>query len=194
MARRSSGKLAAKRQVKIVMRLSMKELHQGWIWTMAPAIALFLILSALDDRLRTLSGFGVHDIQAPGHWRGIFAGWLRPDIAASAGFILGLDYVFLISYGVGFYLSGVIVREAFAPHAGVRRRLADMACLVPLLGALFGALANALEMWMLTHGTAGPTAFLAGVALHIRIYTFWFGLVLFAAALLSRFRAGKSAA
>lgn len=161
---------------------------------MAPAVMLFLILSALDERLRRLSGFGVHDIQAPGHWRGIFAGWLRPDIAASAGFILGLDYVFLIFYAVGFYLSGIIVREAFAPRAGLWRRLADMACLVPLLGALFGALSDALEMWMLTHGVTWAMAFLADLALHIRIYTFWFGLVLFAAAILSRFRAGKSAA
>lgn len=170
------------------MRISKADLYRRWIWSSALAFAVFLILSALDARLKAQSGLGVRDLGDFGSaqpLRVALEHWWRPIFALSAGFGFGLGYLFLPLYGAAFYLSGIIAREAFAPRRGLPRRMLDMLALVPLVGAACDAASRALYVWMLTNGTSDSLAALAAEAGLAASIAFLIGLVLFIAAFVS---------
>jgi hypothetical protein len=175
------------------MRISKLDLYRRWVWSSALAAALYLVLLALDAKLKAQSGLGIRDLS--GFSAGFttahslsaaFAHWLWPGTAVSAGFGLGLGYLFLPLYGTAFYLSGIIAREAYAPRPGLPRRVLDMLALVPVLGALCDAAARALDFWMLTNGASDSLAALADQAGAAAAIAFIIGLVLFIAAFVSR--------
>ncbi|HEY5347462.1 MAG TPA: hypothetical protein VIJ72_04660, partial [Rhizomicrobium sp.] len=154
----------------------------------ALAAVVFLVLSVLDARLKQQSGLGVGDLPSFGSahlLRQAFAHWWRPLFALSAGFGLGLGYLFLPLYGAAFYLSGIIAREAYAPRPGLLRRVLDMLALVPLAGAACDAASRALYFWMMTNGTSDSLAALAAEAGTAANIAFIIGLALFIAAFVS---------
>ena len=82
------------------MRISKADLQRRWAWSSALAAALYLILLALDARLKAQSGLGVRDLSclsagfANAHSLSTaFVHWLWPATAISAGFGLGLGYL-----------------------------------------------------------------------------------------------------
>jgi hypothetical protein len=174
------------------MRISKADLQRRWVWSSALAFVVFLVLSALDARLKAQSGLGVGDLAGLSSGMGTafalrmaFAHWLWPEFAASAGFGLGLGYLFLPLYSTAFYLSGIIAREAYAPRPGLRRRLLDVLALAPVVGALCDSAARALYFWMLTNGASDSLAALAAEVGLAASIAFLIGLALFTAAFVS---------
>ena len=179
------------------MRISKADLQRRWAWSSALAFAVFLVLAALDSGLKAQSGLGVRDLVGFGSaqpLRVVLEHWWRPIFALSAGFGLGLGYLFLPLYGAAFYLSGIIAREGYAPRPGLLRRALDMLALVPLVGALCDAASRALYFWMLMKGTSDFLATLAAEAGLAASIAFLIGLALFVAAFVSVLAKRKLAA
>jgi hypothetical protein len=170
------------------MHIAKSTLYRHWVWTSAVAAVVFMVLALLDLRLKTLAGYGTADLQglAAPQLRVVFYTWSAAPNAAGAGFILGLDYLFMPLYATAFFYSGVITREAFAPRPGLLRRALALSAMVPLAGSLCDALENALQIWMFVSGTSDPLARLAATASEAKLLAFFIGLALFTAALVSR--------
>ena len=170
------------------MRISRADLYRRWIWSSVLAAVVYLILWALDARLKAQSGLGVRDLVDFGSaqpLRVALEHWWRPIFALSAGFGLGLGYLFLPLYGAAFYLSGIIAREAFAPRPGLLRRALDMLALAPIVGAACDAASRTLYFWLLMKGASDSLAALAAEAGMAADIAFLIGLALFIAAFVS---------
>jgi hypothetical protein len=155
MIRKRTGRLSNMRLTSLI-RL--------WLWSTAMAIAAFAVLYVVDTRLRAATGFGTADLQSvrtADAFNAIIKTWTERGRAATAGFNLGFDYLFMPLYAMSFYLSAILAREAFAPKRGVWRRTLDYLGFVPLIGALLDATENALEFSMLTGAADDGTAYAA---------------------------------
>jgi hypothetical protein len=143
------------------LRISKAALLRSWIWTTGLGLAVFVVLAALDLKLKALSGVGTSDLQSlisAAQFRAAFWAWSAGPLAARAGFNLGFDYLLMPLYAASFYFSGIILAEAVQ---GQLCRLVLLAAIVPLAGALCDAAENGLQLWMFWHG---PTDALAGLA------------------------------
>jgi hypothetical protein len=164
------------------MRLST--LIRLWIWISLLALIAFAFLSISDQSLKAATGFGTVDLQwarTGADANRIFLAWLEGPKAATAGFLLGFDYVFMPLYAIAFYFSAMLAREAFFPKRGVWRRAIDYLGYVPLLGAIADATENALEFAMLSSGASDVLASYAFIASAIKSTCFAIGLALFVA-------------
>jgi hypothetical protein len=159
-----------------------------WAWTTLAAFAAFAVLAWLDTRLKAQTGYGTVDLQkvatADG-FNAIAGRWLARDHAATAGFSLGFDYLFMPLYGLAFYYSGLIVRDWIAAKPGLLRRLLNLVAAIPLAGAVADAVENALEAKMLIAGADDMTAQIAFLATSAKMICFFVGLALLALALSS---------
>ncbi len=159
-------------------------------WTSLAAIACFAVLAAVDLKLKSESGFGTVDLQKsamPGDLQRIIAAWGSPRRAAMAGFGLGFDYLFMPLYGFAFYYGALAAREAFV-RSGLLGRLFNLAAAVPLAGAIFDALENALETWMVLNGATAPLALYAYTATTAKFICFYIGLFFWVVGWLGVFR------
>ena len=148
----------------------------------------------LDTRLKAPTGYGTVDLQkvatADGFAR-IANAWIaRPD-AALAGFNLGFDYLFMPLYGFAFYYGALAARDAFA-KAGVLAPLVHAAAAVPLAGAIFDAVENALETVMLMNGPTDSVAAIAFTATNAKMICFYVGLGLSLLGVAGLFRRKKA--
>jgi hypothetical protein len=170
--------------------LTRKTLYRNWRWTSLGAIASFAVLALVDSWLKAATGFGTLDLQKVATAAGfipIIAAWAAPNHAAGAGFGLGFDYLFMPLYGAAFYFGAIVARDAFAPKPGLLRRAMTLLAAVPIAGALFDAVENGLETFILTHG---PTDLLAGFAYQAtsaKSICFFIGLALWVFGLASLF-------
>ncbi len=164
------------------MRLST--LIRLWIWTALLALVAFAILAVTDAKLKAATGFGTVDLQSArtaADVSHIFTAWIARPHAATAGFLLGFDYLFMPLYAIAFYFSAMLAREAFFPKRGVWRRAIDYLGYLPLLGAIADAVENALEFSMLAGGATDSLAGDAFIATSIKTTCFFVGLALFVA-------------
>ncbi len=161
--------------------MRLKTLIRLWLWVTLMAIAAFAVLFIMEGRLKTATGFGVHDLQSMGTaigYKRALAGWIAREHAATAGFSLGFDYLFMPLYALSFYFSAMLAREAFAPKRGIARRAIDYLGFVPLVGAIADAVENALEFVQLSAGPTDGGAYAAFVASGIKSTCFYVGLLL----------------
>lgn len=159
-----------------------------WAWTTLAAIAAFAVLAWLDLRLKAHTGYGTVDLQKVTTAQGVNAiasRWVTRDHAATAGFSLGFDYLFMPLYGFAFYYSGLIVRDWIGTKPGLVRRVLTLVAAVPLAGAIADAVENALEAKMLIAGADDGTAQIAFLATNAKLICFFVGLALLVLALLS---------
>lgn len=144
--------------------MSLKALYRRWAWTTFAAVAVFAVLAYVDLKLKAETGFGTRELQmvwtAEGFAR-IQGAWFARPHALLAGFNLGFDYLFMPLYGFAFYYGTLAARHAFAPNPGTIHRLMTLAAAIPLAGAIFDCVENALEMSMVV-GT--PTDQIASIS------------------------------
>jgi hypothetical protein len=165
--------------------MRLRTLIRLWVWVTLMAIAAFVVLAVLEQRLKAATGFGTLDLQA-GHtamdYKRAFAAWIAREHSGTAGFSLGFDYLFMPLYAMSFYFSAMLAREAFTPKRGLGRRVMDYLGFVPLAGAIADAVENGLEFTMLSSGATDGMAAAAFLATNIKTTCFYVGLLLLLAA------------
>lgn len=148
------------------MRITKQTLTRRWLLASISGAIVLAILSWLDFRLKSLSGFNTQDLQSfatAQDYRRAFLVW--PSLyAVRAGFNWGLDYLLMPLYAAAFFYSGILTREAFAPRPGRLRRILTLLAAVPIAGAALDAAENALEFGMML---TRPTDQLARIAFTI---------------------------
>ena len=172
------------------MQLSRKSLNAYWLWTSLAAAVMAVVMLTLDASLRRRTGFGTADLQFVGSGydlRRILDHWLRPSDAAFAGFLLGLDYLFMPLYGAALFFGAAAALDRFAPARGSLRALLTRLTLFPIGAALCDAIENVLQLGMLQQSPSNLTASLAlevtaGKWLGVAV-----GVLLTLAALIGRF-------
>jgi hypothetical protein len=172
------------------MQFSRKALGARWAWTTALTIALFAVLYLLDSALQTNTGYGIADMQfvRSGYGLRVIADhWLKPNDSVLAGFVLGLDFVFIPLYGAALFFGSLTALDRFAPKPGTWRTIMIRLALFPIGAAICDAAENLLQLWMLAHT---PTNTLASFALEASAAK-WLGvgvgIALSLAALIGRF-------
>jgi hypothetical protein len=149
------------------------------------------VLALLDQKLKAQSGFGTLDLQhakTAADVQNVMAAWGPARDGVLAGFNLGFDYLFMPLYGFSFYYGALMARDAFAPKAGLIRRLLTLLAAVPLAGGIFDAAENAIETYMVVNGATDPLAFYAFTATSAKLVCFVIGLVLMLIGVLGLFR------
>lgn len=144
--------------------MNLKTLYARWAWTTIGAIAVFAVLAWIDLKLKAESGFGTVDLQKVWTAEGVArvqGAWFARPHALLAGFNLGFDYLFMPLYGFAFYYGTIAARQRFTPRVGTAHRLMTIIAAVPLAGALFDCVENALETYMVV---TQPTDHLASIA------------------------------
>lgn len=180
------------------MRIAKASLMIRWGWSTGLAIVVFAILSALDLRLKTLTGVGTADLSSftsPLQFRAAFFAWSAQPNAARAGFNLGFDYLLMPLYAASFFYSGIIAAEGLAPRPGLLRRIILMAAMAPLIGALADAAENALQLTMLLGGVSDLLVRLSAAASNVKNLALLIGLALLLGAIVARVqqrRVGRS--
>ncbi|MEI9997041.1 MAG: hypothetical protein WDM91_20770 [Rhizomicrobium sp.] len=166
--------------------MRLRTLIRLWIWTTLLAFAAFAVLGTLEGRLKSATGFGVLDLQAARDafaYKRVLAAWIARGHAATAGFSLGFDYLFMALYAMAFYFSAMVAREAFTPKRGTARRFMDYLGYVPFVAAIADAYENAVELSQLTGTPDDGSAASAFLATNIKWVCFAVGVALLAAAI-----------
>ena len=168
------------------MQLSRKTLAVRWAWTSVAALVLLLLLNLLDSALRAKTGYGTTSMQFVGSGWGIRViadHWTSPPDAVMAGFLLGLDYLFMLLYGAALFYGSLAAVDRFTGPNSRGRRWMILLALAPIGAAIADGLENLLELYMLTHASTDFTASLALEATAAKYLGIAIGLVLTLAAL-----------
>ena len=171
--------------------MPVKTLYFRWAWTTAAAVAVFAVLAYVDLKLKAETGWGTVDLQhvwTANGVRAITIAWLARRDAVMAGFNLGFDYLFMPLYGFAFYYGTIAARRAFAPKPGTIHRVMTLLAAVPLAGAIFDCIENALETYMVV---AQPTDQLASISYAVtnaKMICFYIGAAMSLLGLIGLFR------
>lgn len=171
--------------------MKLKTLIRLWLWVTLMALAAFIVLAVIENRLKASTGFGVLDLQTARTAmddKRAFSAWIARESSATAGFSLGFDFLFMPLYAIAFYFSAMILREAFTPKKGALRRLVDYLGYVPFVGAIADAVENSLEFNMLSAGATDGIAAAAYTATNIKMVCFYIGLALLVGAIAGVFK------
>jgi hypothetical protein len=147
------------------MQLSRKALNARWAWTSGAALVLLVVLNLLDGALKARTGYGTLGLQGTGSGWNILvvaAHWTSPPNAVRAGFLLGLDFLFIPLYAAALFFGSLAALDRFAPRPGQLRRIMTLLALAPIGAGICDAIENVLEVMMLTDV---PTNMLASFAL-----------------------------
>ncbi|HEV2563200.1 MAG TPA: hypothetical protein VGT78_13760 [Rhizomicrobium sp.] len=158
--------------------MTVKALYFRWAWTTIAAIAVFAVLAYVDLKLKAETGWGTVDLQKVWTANGVRAitiAWLARRDAAMAGFNLGFDYLFMPLYGFAFYYGTIAARLAFAPKPGGFRRIMTLLAAVPLAGAIFDCVENALETAMFVGTPTDQLAAISYAATNAKMTCFYIG-------------------
>jgi hypothetical protein len=170
------------------MRITKQTLTRRWAITTLLGGAVFAVLMASDLRLKALSGYGTADLQGFNsalQYQAAFMVW--PSLyAVRAGFNWGLDYLLMPLYAAGFFYSGILTREAFAPRPGRLRRILTLMSAVPIAGAVLDALENALQLSMMLNGATDSLAHIAFTISNAKWMAITVGLALLLGAVMGR--------
>jgi hypothetical protein len=150
---------------------------------------MLAILYLLDSALKAKTGCGTADLQGVGTgWgiRQIVDHWTSPPDAVMAGFLLGLDFLFIPLYGAALFFGAVAAIERFAPHGGSLGRILSLLALAPVGAAICDGLENILQLHMLTHASTDMMASLALEATAAKWLGVAIGVLLSLAALVGR--------
>lgn len=172
------------------MQFSRKALNARWAWTSGAAIVLLVIMNLLDAVLKARTGFSTMSLQGIGSgWdiRVIVDHWTAPPDAVLAGFLLGLDFLFIPLYGAALFFGALAAIDRFAPTGGQLRRIMTLLALAPVGAAICDGIENILQLYMLTHASTDMMASLALEATAAKYLGAAIGLVLSLAALAGHF-------
>jgi hypothetical protein len=176
------------------MQISRQVLAQRWLRATLAAVLVFFVLSFLDFRLKQLSGYGTFDLQGfvtGAQYETAFHSWGVHAWLARAGFNLGFDYLFMPLYGLAFFYSGIIVRDAFAPRPGLIRRLLGLAAMAPVVAAGLDVIENALELQLLFGGPSDDMARIAFTVSTAKMAGIYVGMLLLVGAVVARVQERK---
>jgi hypothetical protein len=171
------------------VQFSRKALIARWGWTTGLAVVLLIVLNLLDGVLKARTGYGTVDLQWLGKgWdaRVIADRWTSPPNAVLAGFVLGLDYLFMPLYAAALFFGSLVALDRFAPRPGQRRRIMTLLALAPIAAAICDAIENALDYTMLTSAATDTLAFFALEATAGKYLGILIGVVLSLAAVIGR--------
>lgn len=171
------------------MQLSRKSLNAYWAWTSALALAMLGVMVVLDGALKARTGFGTADLQFVSTGYGlrlIIDHWLSPPNAAFAGFVLGIDYLFMPLYGAALFFGSLAALDRFAPARGSLRTLLTRLTLFPIGAALCDAIENGLQFSMLNQSPSNLIASFALEATSAKWLGIGIGVLLTLAALIGR--------
>jgi hypothetical protein len=180
--------------MKFRLQLTKDALYGRWAWTSAAAILVLLPLIWLDRTLSAATGAGILALQQAAGGadvRFILDRWQDQQDASLAGFLVGLDFLFIPLYAAALYYGAVVARETFAPDFGLWRRFLDALTAVPLLAAAADVAEDILEVVMLRSGPSDALVALAGTATAIKNAGIAAGLILSLAAAVLLFRRRK---
>ncbi len=172
------------------MQFSRKTLNARWAWTTALTVLLLILLNVLDGVLKARTGYGTVNLQGvESGWaaRVIADHWTSPPNAVLAGFLLGLDYLFMPIYAAALFFGSLVALDRYAPRPGQLRRVLTLLALAPIAAAICDALENALELMMLTSAATDTLASFALEATAGKWLGVVIGVVLSLAALIGRF-------
>jgi hypothetical protein len=172
------------------MAIDIATLRRRWGWTTLLALIVMGALWALDTHIKAASGYGIMDLEAATTAAGvntITAAWTAASVAPQMGFLLGLDYLYMASYGLALFYGGLAARDAFAKTPGRARRALTVLAFAPLVGAAFDVMENAFEAKMLFAGATPQLACLAHVTTVTKFAFIVVGLVLSLAGLAGLF-------
>jgi hypothetical protein len=147
------------------MQLSRTALNARWAWASALAVLMLVVMQLLDGMLKARTGFGTADMQFVSSGYGLrllVDHWVSPPNMVLAGFVLGLDFLFMPLYGAALFFGALVALDRYAPARGSLRQLLTRLALAPIGAALCDAIENSLQLYMLTHT---PTNALASFAL-----------------------------
>ncbi|HEY4078440.1 MAG TPA: hypothetical protein VGM26_16035 [Rhizomicrobium sp.] len=170
------------------MRITKESLARRWAISTVLTIAVFAVITVMDLRLKTLSGYGTADLQAlatAAQYKAVFYAWGPAPYAVRAGFLWGLDYLLMPLYAAAFFYSGIVAREAFAPRPSRLRRILTLLAAVPIAGAMLDAIENALELSMMLGGASDTTARVALTVSNAKWMAIYVGLALLLGAVLA---------
>jgi hypothetical protein len=171
------------------MQLSRKTLTARWAWTTAAAIVLFVILNLLDSALKAKTGYGTVSLQGVGSgWgiRVIVDHWTSPPDATMAGFLLGLDCLFIPLYAAALFYGALAAVDRFAATGGRLKRILTLLALAPIGAAICDGIENVLQIYMLTHASTDTMASFALEATAAKWLGILIGVLLSLAALVGR--------
>jgi len=178
------------------MQLSRKSLNAYWLWSSAAAALMLIVMTALEGMLKARTGLATADLQFVGTGYGlrvIIDHWLSPPDAAFAGFLLGLDYLFMPLYGAALFFGALAALDRFAPARGTLRALLARLTLFPIGAALCDAIENGLQISMLTQSPSNLIASFALEATAGKWLGIAIGVLLTVAALIGRLVKRRSA-
>ena len=89
-------------------------------------------------------------------------------------------------YAAAFFYSGILTREAFAPHPGALRRILTLLAAVPIAGAALDAVENALELNQMLSGASDDIAHIAFSVSNAKWMALYVGLILLVGAVMAR--------
>ena len=179
------------------VQFSRKALIARWAWTAGLTVAFLIVLNLLDGLLKVRTGYGTADLQWLGKgWdaRVIADHWTSPPNAMLAGFVLGLDYLFMPLYAAALFFGSLVALDRFAPRPGQRRRIMTLLAFAPVAAAICDAVENAVQFMMLTHAATDTLASFALEATAGKYLGILIGVVLSLAALLGRVWKRKTSA
>jgi hypothetical protein len=171
------------------MQLSRKTLTARWAWTSVAAIVLLVILNLLDTALKAKTGYGTVSLQGIGSgWgiRVIVDHWTSPPDAVMAGFLLGLDFLFIPLYGAALFYGSLAAVDRFGEYGRGLKRTLTLLALAPVGAAICDAIENVLELYMLTHASTDTMASFALEATAAKWLGIAIGVLLSLAALIGR--------
>lgn len=156
--------------MRLKLQLSKEALKSRWGWTSLAALLVLAILNLTDGALKARTGAGVLDMQAASTGpavRFIMDRWQGAGDAATAGFVLGFDFLFIPLYGAALYFGCIFARERFAPSVtSPLRRILNAVSIAPLVAVLCAVVVDMLCFAMLT---AGPNALYAALTYQLMV-------------------------
>ncbi len=179
------------------MQFSRKTLNARWAWTTGLAVLMLILLNVLDGILKARTGYGTVNLQGvESGWaaRVIADHWTSPPNAVLAGFLLGLDYLFMPLYAAALFFGSLVALDRFAPRPGQLRRILTLLALAPIAAAICDALENALELVMMTRAATDTLASFALEATAGKWLGILIGVALSLAALIGRVRKREAGA
>jgi len=141
------------------MTIDIGKLKARWGWTSLLALVVMGALWAIDTSIIARSGQGIMQWEAARNapeMNRLISAWIATGAAPRMAFLLGLDYLYMPSYGFALFYGTLAAREAFARRPGAARRLLTTLAFAPLVGAVFDVFENAFEAKMLFAGSVSP--------------------------------------
>lgn len=137
--------------------MNISRLRARWAATTVLGLIVLGVMGVFESHIKHASGYGLMNLEASTTAAldsRIVGAWVQSGTAPMMGFVIGLDYLFMFTYGLAFFHSGLLVREAFAQAPGRGRRILTVLAFAPFLATAFDVLENAFEARMLFAGAA----------------------------------------